>query len=80
MKALRFRSRHLVAKASLKAAEKPTQFPPGTGPYVMEEWKPGREIKLRKFPYYWRQGLPHIATLFLHPILDDEVRHASFDS
>lgn len=67
----------VVPKGSLKPGEKPAQFPPGTGPYIMQEWKPGQEIKFQKFTSYWQKGLPHIDTLILRPVNDNDVRFTS---
>jgi peptide/nickel transport system substrate-binding protein len=67
----------VVPKGSLKPGEKPSRFPSGTGPYIMQEWQPGQEIRLQKFPSYWERGLPHIDTLILRPINDNDVRFTS---
>jgi peptide/nickel transport system substrate-binding protein len=41
--------------------------PMGWGPYVIEKWKPGEYIQLRKNPYYFRgnEGLPYFDELII---------------
>jgi peptide/nickel transport system substrate-binding protein len=64
----------VVPKESLAQGEKPQRFPPGTGPFVFEEWKPEQRIELRRFTDYWQRGLPHVDRLIIRPVRDDEVR------
>ena len=56
-------------------AEKPI----GTGPFVMTEWKRGVSMKLKRNPYYWKQGedgkpLPYLDELEFQIIPDDATR------
>ena len=67
----------VVPKGSVKPGEKPSRFPPGTGPYIMQDWKPGQEMRFQKFASYWEKGIPHIDTLLLRPITDNDVRFTS---
>lgn len=51
--------------AELLSAPETTQHPLGWGPYVIEEWRSGNDITLRKNPGYYRaaEGLPAFETL-----------------
>ncbi|ANY83679.1 peptide ABC transporter substrate-binding protein (plasmid) [Microvirga ossetica] len=56
-------------------AEKPI----GTGPFLMTEWKRGVSMKLKRNPYYWKQGedgkpLPYLDELEFQTIPDDATR------
>jgi peptide/nickel transport system substrate-binding protein len=56
-------------------AEKPI----GTGPFIMTEWKRGVSMKLKRNPYYWKQGedgkpLPYLDELEFQIIPDDATR------
>jgi peptide/nickel transport system substrate-binding protein len=64
----------ILPRESLGPGEKAARFPPGTGPFVFEDWKPEQRIELRKFPGYWQKGIPHIDRLVVRPVRDDEVR------
>jgi peptide/nickel transport system substrate-binding protein len=51
--------------AELLTAEEVSRRPLGWGPYVVEEWKAGQSIRLRKNPNYFRaaEGLPKFDVL-----------------
>jgi peptide/nickel transport system substrate-binding protein len=40
----------------------------GTGPFILESWTPGQEMKLRRNPDYFEKGKPHIENLVLRII------------
>lgn len=64
----------VVPRESLAQDEKPSRFPPGTGPFVFEDWKPQERIELKRFPEYWQKGIPTVDRLQIRPVPDDEVR------
>jgi peptide/nickel transport system substrate-binding protein len=43
----------------------------GTGPFILEEWKPDQETKLRRNPDYFEQGKPYIENLVLRIVPDE---------
>lgn len=49
-------------------------IPPGTGPFVFNDYKPAREIVFVRNKNYWRKGLPYLDELVLKPVLEDQVR------
>jgi peptide/nickel transport system substrate-binding protein len=60
-------------------AEAFAEKPIGTGPFVMTEWKRGVSMKLKRNPYYWKQGedgkpLPYLDELEFQIIPDDATR------
>jgi peptide/nickel transport system substrate-binding protein len=70
----------VLPKDSLAPGEKPQRFPPGTGPFLFEDWKPEQRIDLRKFSAYWQKGIPHVDRLVIRPVRDDEIRLAALRS
>ena len=53
------------SSAELLTNENSTKHPIGWGPYIIQEWQPGKFIRLTKNPQYFRasQGLPKFDTL-----------------
>jgi peptide/nickel transport system substrate-binding protein len=43
----------------------------GTGPFILEEWKPEQETRLRKNPDYFEKGRPYVETLLLRIVSDE---------
>ena len=39
------------------------RHPLGTGPFIFDHWKPGREVVLTKNPDYWEEGKPYLDEL-----------------
>jgi peptide/nickel transport system substrate-binding protein len=39
------------------------RHPVGTGPFMMQEWIPGKHVLLAKTPHYFKQGLPYLEAL-----------------
>jgi peptide/nickel transport system substrate-binding protein len=64
----------ILPRESLATGERPQAFPPGTGPYRFEHWKPGQELILARFPRYWQRGLPKIEQLEIKIVTDPEAR------
>jgi len=54
-----------LSPAELLTAEGTNRSPLGWGPYVMEEWRPGIDIRMTRNPAYFRasEGLPEFDTL-----------------
>lgn len=67
----------IVPKDSLKTAEKPQVFPPGTGPYRFEQWKPGQGVVVSRFSDYWQKGVPRIERIELKYVPEDDARFAA---
>jgi ABC-type transport system substrate-binding protein len=67
----------VIPKGSLKEAERPKQFPTGTGPFQFAEWQPSNYLRLKRSAYYWQQGLPYAGELFMRPIEDGAVRFSA---
>lgn len=64
----------VIPKGSLKeGTDKPTRYPPGTGPFRFIEWKPKQHIVFDRFGDYWGQKA-FLDRLILRPISDDSVR------
>ena len=64
----------VVPNGSLQeGVDKPTQYPPGTGPFRFAEWKPQQQIIFERFDQYWGHK-PFIDKLILRPIRDETVR------
>lgn len=48
--------------------------PPGTGPFHVTSFQPGRSITLQKFPSYWEHGSPRMNTLILRAVASATTR------
>jgi peptide/nickel transport system substrate-binding protein len=53
--------------------------PVSTGPFVFESWRPGAEIRFRRFDRYWQRGedgrpLPYVDALVIKIVPDANVR------
>jgi peptide/nickel transport system substrate-binding protein len=48
--------------------------PPGTGPFVIESFRPGQATLFKKNPEYWRNGLPYVDELEYVTIADPVAR------
>lgn len=56
--------------------------PIGTGPFTFESWRPGAELRFRRFDRYWQKGddgkpLPYIEALVLKVVANETVRLAA---
>jgi peptide/nickel transport system substrate-binding protein len=55
--------------------------PIGTGPFMVEKFSPGDpELVLKKNPYYWKEGLPHLAGVNFKFIASDNARMLAAES
>jgi peptide/nickel transport system substrate-binding protein len=55
------------------------EHPIGTGPFILDSWKRGEEMKLKRNPYYWKlaedgKPLPYLDELDFPVIPDDSTR------
>lgn len=65
----------VVPKGSVPfGREKMSLHPPGTGPFVMVDYKPNQLIAFKKFDQYWQKGLPYVQEIIFTPNEDDTVR------
>jgi peptide/nickel transport system substrate-binding protein len=70
-----FQAFPIVPKGSLRGGkERPAIYPPGTGPFMMTEYKSQQTIAFRRFNHYWQKGIPHLDGIQFRPIEDDTVR------
>lgn len=59
--------------------KKPTEFPPGTGPFKYVEWKPRQRLVVDRFDRHWGHKA-HVDRVVLRPISDDTVRFTALQS
>jgi len=50
-----------------------SSFVPGTGPFIFEQYQPGFDTVLRKFPEYWGNPV-HLDKIIFRPIADGTSR------
>ena len=51
----------VVPKGSvLPRRERMNLYPPGTGPFMMADYKPNQLIAFKKFDGYWQKGVPYL--------------------
>ena len=43
----------------------------GTGPFILDEWMPGQEMKLHRNPEYFEKGRPYVENLVLKVVPDE---------
>jgi peptide/nickel transport system substrate-binding protein len=54
--------------------EKVELYPPGTGPFVMTDYKPNQLVAFKRFDRYWQKGLPYVQEIMFKPNEDDTIR------
>jgi len=64
----------VIPEGSLEEGiSKPDQFPPGTGPFKLVQWKPRQKIVFERNDDYWGQKA-YVDRVILRPIRNDTVR------
>ena len=51
--------------------------PPGTGPFVLKEYRAARDILFVRHKNYWQKNLPYLDEIVLKPVPDEQVRFTS---
>jgi peptide/nickel transport system substrate-binding protein len=65
----------LVPQGSVPpGGEKMSLYPPGTGPFMMVDYKPNQLIVFKKFDEYRQKGLPYLDSIHFRESEDDMVR------
>jgi peptide/nickel transport system substrate-binding protein len=57
-----------------KTADEFFKAPIGTGPFVLDHWTPGTEIKLNANKTYWQPGKPYLNSVTWKYVADDNTR------
>jgi len=52
----------------------------GTGPFMLEEWRPGQRFNLKKNPNYWETGRPLLDEQIYNVALESQTMVAQFES
>jgi peptide/nickel transport system substrate-binding protein len=65
------------SKSVPSGREKVEIHPPGTGPFMMTEYRPNQLIVFKRFDQYWQKGLPHLEGVHFQPVEDATVRFTS---
>lgn len=52
----------------------------GTGPFVLEEFRPNEELRLVRNPDYWQEGLPYLDGVTFRVVTDANTRAALLES
>lgn len=50
------------------------QHPIGTGPFMWDHWTKGQDLKIKRNPNYWKQGLPYLNSVTWTNVPDDNTR------
>lgn len=58
---------------------KPTQFPPGTGPFRFVEWLPGQRVVFQRFENHWGHKA-YVDRVVIRPIPDTTVRFTALQA
>lgn len=67
----------LIPVVSQRAFATLDTSPIGTGPFVVQEWKPGLHLKLSRFKDYWKKGKPHVDEVVFRFIPEETVRYTA---
>jgi peptide/nickel transport system substrate-binding protein len=54
--------------------------PPGTGPFQLASWQPGRRVVFKKFDRYWKKGIPYLDEILFDRIPDENARFTALRS
>jgi peptide/nickel transport system substrate-binding protein len=63
----------IIPKESVDADGKVTH-PMGTGPFIFVEWVKNDHLIVKRFPDYWKEGLPYLDEIVFKPLPDEAVR------
>jgi peptide/nickel transport system substrate-binding protein len=66
-----------IAAPAQLADEKGALHPIGSGPFIFEQWTPGKNLTVKKNPSYWRSGFPLLDEIEFQPISDNQARGAA---
>jgi peptide/nickel transport system substrate-binding protein len=64
----------IASPKALATGNKFNDNPVGAGPFVLEKWVRGGEMRLKRNPAYHAQGRPYLDALILKPIQDENQR------
>ena len=65
----------MVSRAAVEKHGKDfARHPVGTGPFQFVEWVKDDRLRVRRFPGYWKRGLPHLDEIVYRPIPDNTVK------
>jgi peptide/nickel transport system substrate-binding protein len=69
------RSAYLVSPAAVKQyGSKFGLHPVGTGPFMLDSYRPNSEVVLKRNPQYWQPGRPYLDGVVYHIITDDTTK------
>jgi peptide/nickel transport system substrate-binding protein len=54
--------------------------PIGSGPFLLEEWKPGESFRMKRNPDYWMKDVPYLDTIVVQVVKDTEAQAAMLES
>lgn len=69
----------IVSKAAVEGGTDPATDPVGSGPFMLDSWKQGEQVTLKKNPHYWEKDeagnqLPYVDQVNLIVLSDDNTR------
>ncbi|WP_395108062.1 ABC transporter substrate-binding protein [Actinomadura sp. SCN-SB] len=64
----------IASPKALATGSKFNDNPVGAGPFVLEKWTRGGEMRLKKNPSYYAEGRPYLDALVLKPVQDEDQR------
>jgi peptide/nickel transport system substrate-binding protein len=75
----------IVSKAAVEGGSDPATKPVGSGPFVLDSWKPGEQVTLKKNPNYWEKDeagnqLPYVDQVNLIVLSEDNTRMLKLQS
>ena len=82
-------STYMMAPSMMKASDKGSSHPVGTGPFVFSSWEPNNSFKVNRNPHYWggldangkvQSGTPYLNSIEFRVITDEGTRSAALQS
>lgn len=70
----------VIRAPSMATDPEAAKHPVGSGPFIFESWETGSELKVRKNPNYWREGMPYLDEITFKIVSDVQARSSAFDS
>jgi peptide/nickel transport system substrate-binding protein len=70
----------IAAGEMIDAGGEGNKAPVGSGPFIFDQWTPGKNLTVHQNPNYWRKGYPYLDAIEFQVLPDIQARGASLSS